>query len=155
MEQNANPLKSQYAHRRGMAFARSPQALMQGFGPTTRFAGMIGKFMEALTQKLRTGPAPMHPALFAALLGDRGNARQLLNLLGGLKAIPIRTEGRQQARGQDCARSRKTFKQGTIGMLSKNRCNLAVEPLDGVQQRERARPALGPSSSSTTPRPGR
>lgn len=75
----------------------------------------------------------MHRALLAALHGDRGNPRQLLDLLGGLKPIPIRAEGRYQARGQNCARSRKTFKQETIGMFSKKRGNLLIESLDGRQ----------------------
>ena len=94
MEQNANPFERQHPKRRMMAFAGSLETLIQGFGPVAPFAGMVGKFMEALAQKLGTGPAPMYPALLAALHGDRGNARQLLDLLGGLKPIPIRAEGR-------------------------------------------------------------
>src|SRR3989442_7019123 len=121
MKQNANPFKGQHAHRRMMTLATPPQLLIYGFGPPTPFAGMVGKLMKALTQELRTGPAPMHPTLLAALLSDRSNARQLLDLLGGLKPIQIRTKGRQQARSQGSARSRKTFKQEAIGMLSKKR----------------------------------
>src|SRR2546427_3030433 len=134
MKQNSNPFKGQHAHRRMMTLAAPPQLVIQSFGPPTPFAGVISKFMKALTQKLRAGPAPMHPVLLTALLGDRSNARQLLDLLGGLKAIPIRAKGRQQARGQGSARSRKTFKQGTIGMLSKKDTDLAVKLLDGSQQ---------------------
>ena len=115
-----------------MAFATAPQPLIQGFSPAAPVAGMAGKLVEGLAQKLRTSPAPVHPALFAALLGDRRNAKQLLRLLGGLKTIPIRAKGRHQARGQDCTRPWKTVKQGAIGMLAKNHGNLAVKALDGI-----------------------
>ena len=135
MKQNANPFKGQHANGCLMTFAEPPQPLVQGFGPGAPFAGMSRKFLKALTQEFRTGPTPMHPALFAALFGDRGNARQLVNLLGGLKAIPIRAKRRQQTRGQSLARPRKTLKQGAIGMLLKNRGDLLIKPLDGLQQR--------------------
>src|SRR6266446_10258140 len=134
MKQNANPFKRQHAHCRVMALAAPPQLLIQGLGPATPFAGVISKFMKGLTQKLRAGPAPMHPVLLAAFLGDRSNAGQLLYLWGGLKAIPIRAKGRQQARSQGSARSRKTFKQEAIGMLSKKRRNLFIKPLQGGDQ---------------------
>ena len=114
-----------------VAFAKAPQSLIQGFSPAAPVAGMTGKLVEGLAQKLRASPAPVHPALFAALLGDRRNAKQLLRLLGGLKAIPIRAKGRHQARGQDCTRPRKTVKQGAIGMLAKKRRDLAVKAIDG------------------------
>jgi hypothetical protein len=96
---------------------------------------MVGEFLKALAQELGTGPAPLHPALSPALTGDRGNARQWLDLLGVLEAIPIRAEGRQQARGQGVARCRKTFKQGSIRMPSKNLGDLLIEPLEGCRQR--------------------
>ena len=134
MKQNANPFKRQHAHRGMMSLAATSQLLIQGFGPPTPFAGVVGKFMKALTQKLRASPAPMHPVLLAAFLGDRSNARQLLDLLGGLKAIPIRAKGRQQARGQGSACSRKTFKQEAIGMLLKKRRDLLIKPFQGGDQ---------------------
>src|SRR6185436_1349748 len=92
MKQNANPFESQDTKGRMVAFADTPQPLIQGFSPAAPVAGMSGKLVERLPQKLGAGPAPVHPALFAALLGDRRNPKQLLRLLGGLKAIPIRAK---------------------------------------------------------------
>src|SRR5688572_871734 len=114
VKQNANPFEGQDTKSGMMAFATAPQPLIQGLSPTAPVAGVSGKLVEGLAQKLRASPAPVHPPLLAALLGDRRNAKQLLRLLGGLKTIPIRAKGRHQARGQNRTRSRKTVKQGAI-----------------------------------------
>src|SRR5262245_27206681 len=135
MKQNANPFEGQHAQGSVMTFAGAPQPLVKSSRPAAPVAGMSGKLVERLAQKLGTGPAPVDPTLFATLLGHRRNAKQLLRLLGGPKAIPIRAKGRHQARSQHCARSRKTVKQGAIGMLAKNHGNLAVKTLNGSQQR--------------------
>ena len=90
MKQNANPLEGQHPHSGVMAFASAPQPFVQSFRPVAPVARIAGKLVERLSQKLESSPAPVHPALFAALLGDRRNPKQLLRLLRGLKALPIR-----------------------------------------------------------------
>src|SRR5688500_4639218 len=80
MKQDPNPFESQDTKGRMVAFADTPQPLIQGFSPATPMTGMSGKLVEGLAQKLRASPTPVHPALFAALLGDRRNAKQLLDL---------------------------------------------------------------------------
>ena len=65
MKQNANPFEGQDTKGGMMAFATTPQLLIEGFSPAAPVAGVSGKLVEGLAQKLRASPAPVHPALFA------------------------------------------------------------------------------------------
>src|SRR5262245_47146857 len=52
MKQNANPFESQHPQGGVMSFAGSPQPLIQGSRPAAPVAGMSGKLVEGLAQKL-------------------------------------------------------------------------------------------------------
>ena len=54
-----------------MVFAASPLGLIKAFGPGARAQGRARKFVQALSDEFRTGPAPMHDGAFAALLNNR------------------------------------------------------------------------------------
>ena len=101
-----------------MTFATVPQPLIQGFSPAAPVAGMAGKLVEGLAQKLGQAQRQCSQRCLP-LLGDRRNAKQLLRLLGGLKTIPIRAKGRHQARGQDCTRPGRLSNRGRSGCLPK------------------------------------
>src|SRR5215510_9698235 len=94
-EQNANPFVGQSSNGGVVFFATLDLEFVVRPCPTTPSARMLGELLKALTHKFRASPPPVHPAFGSTLLGDRSNARKLLHLLRGLKAIPIRAECRR------------------------------------------------------------
>src|ERR1700688_1147249 len=55
---------------------------------------------QGLAQECRALPAPVHPALLAAALGDRRDARVLLQFISALETVTLLAECSQQARRQ-------------------------------------------------------
>jgi hypothetical protein len=54
-----------------MVFAARALGLIKAFGPGAGAQGRARKFVQALSDEFRTGPAPMHDGAFAALLNNR------------------------------------------------------------------------------------
>ena len=80
--------------------------LIVGSSPVTLLGGLRGPFMERLPEKFWTTPSPMHPVLVATVFGHRSDAAVLLYLGRAFVAIPLRSEGSDQARNQRRAGSR-------------------------------------------------
>ncbi len=71
-----------------------------GARPERFFDGLARPFDEGLAQEFRALPAPVHPALLAAALGDRRDAGVLLQFISALEALTLLAECSQQARRQ-------------------------------------------------------
>src|SRR5215831_20698948 len=138
-KQDSDPLVRQSTNCGVVTLAAPPEKFVMRFGPLAPATRMIGKFLERLSHEFRTRVSPMHETLLATLLGNGCDARQFLYFLSGLKPIPIRAERRRQARSQRCTRPGEAFKDGAIGMLAKNHCDLAIKLRNAGQQR----PQLG------------
>ena len=77
-----------------MLFAFGDLLLEEEFSPGAMENGLVGVFEKALMQEVGPAPAAMDPVLvFAAALGDRGNAAVLLEGGGTLVAGAFAAEG--------------------------------------------------------------
>src|SRR5262249_50643474 len=110
-----------------MIAAVSAELVIVSFGPDRVMHRLSGKLMKALPQELRTPQAPRDPAGFPTRFGDRGNPGQVLDFVGILEAVSVRTEGRQQTRSENRARTRETVKQGVIIVLLKTFFELLIK----------------------------
>src|SRR4026207_69 len=98
---------------------------------------MAGKFMEALSDEGGASVSSMHPVLFAATFEDGRNSRvlrSLLNLLGGVKSIPVGSHGGLQPRRQCRPRSWETVEDPKVRMHSKYLLDLAINAPNGDKQ---------------------
>src|SRR5262249_23567731 len=126
-KQDSNPLVCQSPNGGVVTLAAPPEKFVMRFGPLAPATRMIGEFLKRLSDEFRTRVSPMHEPLFATFLGNRCDTGQFLHFRRGLKSIPIRAERRCQARSQRCTRPREAFKDGAIGMLAKNHCDLPIK----------------------------
>src|ERR1700674_2177400 len=73
-EEDAEPFERKGSHGTVVRLVSFALLVIKGPRPS-RFSGrQPGPFVKRLAQELRTGPAPVHPFLLAATLGDRRNA---------------------------------------------------------------------------------
>ena len=98
-EHDPNPFVCQCSDSGVMITAAYALPLILQFGPRAELPSLIGKLMKRLKHKLRARPTPMDPFRFATSFRHRRYSRELLHLHRGLKAIPIRAEGRHKPRG--------------------------------------------------------
>ena len=126
-KEDSDPLVCQSTNRGVVAFPAPPEKVVMRFSPLAPTTRMIGEFLKRLSREFRTCVSPMDETLFATLLGNRCDAGQFLHFVRGLKTIPIRAECRYQARSQRCTRPGEAFKDGAIGMLVKNHCDLPIK----------------------------
>jgi len=92
---DSDPFVSQCSHDGVMFFAQDVVLLsVIKFGPTTELARLIGKLVKCLQHEFGTCPTSMHPFHLATAFCHRRYTRELLNLHGIFKAIPICAEGR-------------------------------------------------------------
>src|SRR5215467_7303708 len=138
-KQDSDPLVCQSTNCGVVTLAALPEEFVMRFGPLAPATRMIGEFLKCLSHEFRTRVSPMHETLFATLLANRCDARQFLHFRCGLKPIPIRAERRCQARSQCCTRPGEAFKDGAIGMLAKNHCDLPIKLRNASQQRPQLR----------------
>ena len=100
-----------------MFFAFGDLFLEEEFGPGTMEDGLVGVFEEALMKEVGPGPAAMDPVLvFAAALGDRGNAAILLDGGGALVAGAFAAEGAAEPRREGGPGAGEALPDGGIGM---------------------------------------
>src|SRR3982751_4503674 len=88
-KQDSDPLVCQNTNCGVVTLAAPPEKFILRLGPLTPTPRMIGEFLKRLSHEFRTGVSPMHEILFATLLGNGCDARQLLHFRRGLKSIPI------------------------------------------------------------------
>src|SRR5579863_4161773 len=86
-----------------------------GARPERFVDGLARPFDEGLAQEFRALPAPVHPALLAAALGDRRDAGVLLQFISALEALTLLAECSQQARRQMRTCSGQAVKQVEVG----------------------------------------
>src|SRR6266850_4425010 len=126
-KQDSDPLVCQSTNCGVVTLAAPPEKFVMRFGPFAPATRMISELLKCLSHEFRTRVSPMHETLFATLLGNGCDACQFLHFFRGLKPIPIRAERRCQARSQCCTRPGEAFKDGAIGMLAKNHCDLPIK----------------------------
>jgi hypothetical protein len=89
------PLERQRADGRVVVVTLLPLSLVVSSSPERLFAGGTGELVERLAEEFRAGLPPVHPLRLAARLGDRGDAGELLNVLGAF--IPVASEPKATA----------------------------------------------------------
>ena len=92
-EHDADTLKSHGSYCGRMFFTLFDQLVIVGLGPEGVADRLIGILLEALSQKLWAGVAPMDPRRVSTAFGHRSHTAVHLELLSGIIAGAIRTEG--------------------------------------------------------------
>src|ERR1700730_9561910 len=124
------PLERQRPHGGLIRAALRSLLPVIGARPERFVDGLACPFDKGLAQEGRTLPAPVHPALLAAALGDRGDARVLLQFIGALEAVMLLAECSQQARRQMRTCSGQAVKQVEVGQRPCDCRDLPVEHVD-------------------------
>src|SRR5204863_1058940 len=97
-----------------MVFAVSALGLIKAFGPGARAQGRVRKFVQALSDEFRTGPAPMHDGAFAALLNNRCDSRVGGEVEAVAPAITAGSKDDQEPRCQSGTSSWKSSEDGSV-----------------------------------------
>src|ERR1700686_5342950 len=124
------PLERQRPHGGLIRAALRSLLPVIGARPERFVDGLACPFDKGLAQEGRTLPAPVHPALLAAALGDRGDARVLLQFIGALEAVTLLAECSQQARRQIRTCSGQAVKQVEAGQRSWDCRDFLIEHVD-------------------------
>src|SRR5215813_321600 len=133
-EYDANPFESQRTYRRVVVAAPISLLLVVGPSPHRLRNRVTRPFVKALSQKLRTGPAEMHPLPFPAPLRHRRDPTVGLQFGGAAVTISWRAKGSQQPRCHPRARSRQRVKNEIIRMLGGRFFNLPVQLRNALEQ---------------------
>ena len=76
----------------------------------------------------------MNPEAFTALLGNRRDSGEFLDLRGELETVTVRTKSGQQARSQSGPSSGETAKQGRVVVLVKQGRDFLVIAFNRIGQ---------------------
>lgn len=90
--QEAYPLEGQGSHGYLMRAALGALLAIEGAGPEGLVDGLCRPFHDGLAHEGRALPTPVHPALLAAALRNRRDARVALQLLGAGEAFALFAE---------------------------------------------------------------
>src|SRR5215469_16522805 len=99
-----------------MVAAPTSLLLVVGSSPRRLRNRVTGPFVKTLPQKLRTGPAEMHPLAFPDPLRHWRDPAVGLQFGGAAVTISLRAKRSQQARCHHRARSRQRVKNEIIRM---------------------------------------
>ena len=108
--------------------------------------GLARPFDEGLAQERRALPAPVHPALLAAALGNRRDAGVLLQFISAFEAVTLLAKRSQQARRQMRTCTGQAVKQVEVGQRP---CDCRDLPVEHVDRSERCAVALPASALAT------
>src|SRR5580658_6373443 len=95
---------------------------------------MAGPFVERLAEKLRTSVPEVNPFALAALLDDRRDATEGLQVIGCGIAFALRPEGGQEARRQGRTGARERIEDGKVRMCPVGLLDLLFQLRDASAQ---------------------
>ena len=136
-ERDALPFEGESTDGGGMGFTFGDLLVEEEFGPGAVEGGLAGVLIEALMDEVRPAVASMDPVLvFAALLGDRGDAAVLLDGLGARITGALASKGAGEPRGESRTGAGEALPDGGIAVKGEALPDLPVVLLDGKAQLE-------------------
>ena|SRR5919198_1186362 len=113
-----------------MGTACGPVLGIVGPCPERMADGFAGPLHEGLSKKLRALESPVDPPAVSPAVGDRGNARRLLDRSGGGIAFALFAKGDEETRGEDGTGAGERMKEREVGMPWGQLRHGVVETLD-------------------------
>src|SRR5215469_9158629 len=133
-KQDTNPFESQRSYCCVMVAAPTSLLLVVSSGPDRLRNRMTRPFVKTLPQKLRTGPAEMHPLPSPAPLLPRRDPTLDLPFVSVAVTISFRTKGSFQPRCEHRTRSRQRVENEKVRMLGSYFLDLPVELRNALEQ---------------------
>ena len=131
-KEDTNPLESQSPDGGLMGFTSVALELIKSPCPEGVSDRLVGPFDKGLSQEPGAAVTPVDPGVVAAVFGDRSDAGELEQLVGGLVSGPIVAEGGQEARSQLGSGAGQGIEQGGIGVVSKELSDGVIEQFEAV-----------------------
>lgn len=113
-----------------MLFALGFLLRVIGGGPGRVIDGLVGPFDEGLAEETGSTPAPVDPFMFAAFLGDGGDAAEFLEVAGGGVTVALGAESDEEAGTQSGSGARKMAKEVGFGMHLKDEFDFLLIAFD-------------------------
>jgi len=131
-EDDADPFVGQGADGGVVSEASGAFYFVEGFGPASPFAVLVGELVKGLPEDLRAGVAAGDAARLSALTGDRRDSALALNLLSRVVTVAIGTEGDDQPWDEGVSGSGQRAEKGPVGVPGNQLGNLFVELADAL-----------------------